>query len=140
MIFQCYKQNWDWISEDTARPLPSDGIIDSCIAGSEWTSDNHSPSSSQYPYSAHHAFKLPGSSQSLEFFSRGSLSSGNLNIAVLSAAKSSDVGVHVTVLYHTQHALNQASVCTMRRDQNEAGLGIFVRINFFGQAVRNSGN
>lgn len=122
---QYYQQDWDWYDGEVGRPLPGDGTAERCIGGNDWTSDNDLPPSGYpYPYAAHHAFKISGDIESLYMLARGSLSHGNIDIVTSDTEE--DVKINVTVLYHTQNALDRASVCLVHRDLKAAGLGIFV--------------
>jgi hypothetical protein len=106
-------------------PDPSDGPIQRCIGGEDWSQIDPSEPS-HYPLFARTVFDLPVSSDALYLFARGSLAHGSVTIED-SQRGGDTVEVEVTVKYYTRRALNRAKVCSLQRRPQENGVGIFVR-------------
>ncbi|KAJ6598593.1 hypothetical protein B0H10DRAFT_2231652 [Mycena sp. CBHHK59/15] len=110
-------------------PVPSNVVIDHCA---EWS--DGVTSGSEFPYSSDVGFELPVSSETLflisrEAMRRGSIfSTGRVNY-VQSDDASESVTVDITAFYWTEEHLNAAKACLLKRDGNENGVGIFVRIS-----------
>ena len=114
------------LNDDTKEaPAHSDGPVQHCVAGADWSHSSPTPSS-KYPLSARAVFELPVSSDTLYLLARGSLAHGSTTILADSQEGGDKVKVEVLVNYYTQEALNRAMVCSLQRTSSEHGVGIFV--------------
>ena len=100
---------------------------------SELTMASHKP-----PHHSKTSFTLPADADTLYFLSRGSLSQGNVHVALASDPTVDDgtVQVEVVVYYWTESALERASVCKLERHEggDHYGVGIFTPQRWPGRA------
>lgn len=82
-----------------------------------WLSDTSDP----FVHNATASFHIPEATK-LFFFSRGTLSRGSVDFSVGTA---DTVKVSVDVVYISKRHLDRASVCLLRRDEGQVGVGIY---------------
>ncbi|KII92128.1 hypothetical protein PLICRDRAFT_27375 [Plicaturopsis crispa FD-325 SS-3] len=109
---------------ETGWPQPSDGIIDKCIGGRNWSPNDVHDHHSSAPYSGQTSFELPASADVLFLLSRGQFAHGAVDV-VESGSVSDVVKVDVVVHYYSQDILDRANVCLLTRGHEEHGVGIF---------------
>lgn len=102
-------------------PSPQD-----CVSHADWTYEPQVPPRyRQFQHYAHTSFDLPRFSSLLYFVSRGVLSHGSIEI-VNDGTNPDQVTVEVDLLYNFDDVLDRVDVCTLQRDEDQNGVGIFV--------------
>ena len=110
----------DW-GYGSGSPSPSE-----CVDHANWTYETDVPPQyRQFRYYAHTTFDLPRDSSLLYFISRGVLSHGSIEI-LNDGTDSDTVNVDVDLLYNLDDVLERVDVCTLHRERNQNGVGIFV--------------
>ncbi|KAH9888396.1 hypothetical protein C8Q73DRAFT_710011 [Cubamyces lactineus] len=91
----------------------------------QWTTDR-TPGRGQYPYHAHASLTFPINTQSMSFWTEGSLAHGSFEVSQADGEAQADVLVDVDVWYKVEEALDpaRASVNHVRSAGNKHGLQI----------------
>jgi hypothetical protein len=99
-----------------------------CLSPAEWSDHEETPPGhhGEPRFSSNASFILPASSESLLFYAHGSYAHGGIQFVEddTGSLSSDDIAVDINVRFWTEEALEQANVCTLRREVGH-GIGIF---------------
>ncbi|KAJ7180578.1 hypothetical protein C8R46DRAFT_587086 [Mycena filopes] len=99
--------------------IPHDINTEECVT--EWSTEVEN---SSFPYAVSNTFTFPLPSKTLLLLSKGQLSSGHLKIKT-SRHITNEVKVKVIYHYYTSTVRDSTRICIIRRNEGEAGVGIF---------------
>ncbi|KZT21107.1 hypothetical protein NEOLEDRAFT_803428 [Neolentinus lepideus HHB14362 ss-1] len=109
-------------------PSHGDGTVDLCTSSAEWHQSGFQSfeqnTTSSYPKSVVTSFSLPSSSDLVYLVAHGSQLSGTLDV-LDDGSERGVVKVDVTIYYYDDSALGRASICKLKRDEGQVGLGFF---------------
>ncbi|KAI0002406.1 hypothetical protein BJV74DRAFT_815652 [Russula compacta] len=116
------------ISVEVHRSIRSDGNVDDCAPWARVSGQEHP----RLPLFGSGAWSqarlnLSAGADALYLVARGALASGNLYVS--ESHEGSDVSVRVFVHHRDAESLSRASVCRLRRDGGQMGVGIFTPLN-----------
>ncbi|EGO00750.1 hypothetical protein SERLA73DRAFT_178667 [Serpula lacrymans var. lacrymans S7.3] len=119
-----------WSGDQAGWPTPADGIVRRCISGSEWSEYIDNPTWSHFPHGAETTFELPVDSDALFFLTRGNWNAGIVKIVNSEIVKDT-ADVTVRAHFYYQSALDRATLCLLKRGEDEQGVGIFTPRNWY---------
>jgi len=125
-----------WLVNGGAEyPVPDGVKLGHCVSEDGWTpaltkfAGNHNKSSAlgrgHYPFASETTFEFPLSSSALSLISRGPFSAGNVDVVTSPDQPKDKVTYRVTVRYFKEEIRDLAEVCSINRDEDDHGVGIF---------------
>lgn len=108
---------------------PSANAFEDCVSAAAWSvlprARYSSPQGFDFPYAADTRLHISAFSEMLYFLSRGPMSRGSIDFTA--DGDSTVVTVSVRFFYTTPEIIQHAKMYTLSRDEDNNGVGIFVR-------------